>query len=224
MQSVISNSKEILLVYTSGKYAFDSEEDKKLLNETLEVEEMLSLIETVCKSPTFMRIDKMKKTLRVLKLILLGMIAAAVVLGITAKVLLDYFATSTSSSLWPLANYITAAYLAVLIFCVLMAGIIYPVEFFKLDKLFAEEAQKIMRSLEDNFYQVQFAISLVNGDFNILLRTIEFRNQGIDLKQMDYYDYIAFNNPESENFYKNRNPFEWDPYERKIKNETNSST
>ena len=31
---------------------------------------------------------------------------------------------------------------------------------------------------------------------------------------MDYYDYVNYNNPETEGFYKNKNPFLYDPFER----------
>jgi hypothetical protein len=75
------------------------------------------------------------------------------------------------------------------------------------------------KAVEDKFTGVNF--NLIYGHHcSIVVRPVSFDVKQIEIDNMDYFDFINYNSPDDDDFYKqNKNPMDCDPYQRNFKGE-----
>ncbi len=205
--------KEAILVRKGDKYAASHQSDTDLLAKFVEPDKFLEKLEKVVHDdPDFLAF---RKNLRILRCChaFVGVVGALYVAAFIASMLGDISGGKKDPY-----EYLFLG------FCVLLltffATILWMlfVEARKLRGLRERILKKLRDSVSEAFTDCAF---LINMDRSLTLRVRPLNiNQeedaDFDPEQMDYYDYINYNNPEDEDYYNKQNPYELDPHEKNI--------
>lgn len=202
--------KEALFILKGGKYIPSCEEDKTIIGKHTDAEKFEQVVNRMLENTDLIIYRKKLRIVRCLQLLIGSLILAYAL----------FFAVGLFVNLSPgsMSTYETL-YLG---FCGIMI-LFFGITLFMIyaeSRIFPKYREKILKSLRDviaeEFIEVSF---LLNIDRSLTIRARplmmgEDDEGNYDPENMDYYDYINYNNPESEDFYNKQNPYELDPHER----------
>lgn len=202
--------KEALFILKGGKYLASCEEDKRVISKHTDPEKFEEVLNKILDNTDLQIYRKKLRIVRCLQLLV-----GCLILGYFL-----FFAVGQIVNLSPgSAQTYEILYLG---FCGIMI-LFFGVTLFMIyaeSRIFPKYREKVLKSLRDliaeEFIEVSF---LLNIDRSLTVRARplmmgEDDEGNYDPENMDYYDYINYNNPESEDFYNKQNPYELDPHER----------
>ena len=209
MEILKKNKKEILIEFKGGYYVIESEKDRKYLKEYLKLESLDEILDDIIDIPQFQKARKINKTIFILQLSLL-----ITLICLIPFIIIEFYIPNIIIFDDEDFDYIVIHSLMLFQIIVLICFIILKYKF--LSPIFKDIFTKLIKTMQAKFFKAQFLINNINGGFDLLLRVVLYSNNKIKEINMDYYDYINYNNPEVEDFYLKKNPFEYDPYEKKL--------
>jgi hypothetical protein len=206
----MSKLKEALFILKGGKYVPSCPEDCSVLAKHTDADKFEAVVNRILENPDLVIYRKKLRIVRCLQLL-----AGSLMLGYAL-----FFAIGLVVNLSPgsLSTY-EMLYLG---FCGIMI-LFFAITLFMIyaeSRIFPKYREKILKALRDmvaeEFIDVSFLLNL-DRSLTIRARPLmmgEEEEGNYDPENMDYYDYINYNNPESEEFYTKQNPYELDPHER----------
>ena len=210
MKTLKANSKEILISYGIKGFKIDSRGDYKYLSEYMEIEEFESILEEFSKHADMIILKKFYNITRIIKFVLFSL---SVLLLVTIIVV---FNLSMFSVLDLMSEPVLISTYSTIILIIILIGVTVYMELFVLRAKKIAFFNKLNSKIEENFFNSQFMINNVNGGLSFLLRVVQYNTEKPSYETMDYYDYLNYHNPESDDFYKQWDPFNYDPYEMKL--------
>lgn len=202
--------KEALYTFKGGVFGPSSKADEEILKRYADPELFLKEISWIYEDTDFLRFNKSHKTMKCIQC-LVGLVTAVFFLGLMASI----FMTGRMLSEY---LYLGLCGVLILFFVALILQIYMEA------KVFGVLRKKILKKVADivseKFTETTFYI---NADRSMTLRirpmNLNEDDPMNDLENMDYYDYINYNNPEDEDYYNRQNPYELDPHEKNITEE-----
>lgn len=207
--------KEALLILKGGKYQVSHPSDTLLLDKFLkddgDTKKLLEKLEVLYTEPHFV---KFRKHLRCMK-------AFMVLVGFIMTLYCLFFVISIFTNLSPAGQLDTYEILylgfcgILMIFFILVLYMAYTEA-----KVFRACRQPILLRLK-NMVGEEFPGCYFNLNIDRHL-TIRARpsaasdTTGMDLENMDYYDYVNHHNPEDDDYYRGQNPYDFDPHEKNL--------
>jgi len=208
----MSNLKEAIYIVKGGKYVESHKSDKLLMSRFVDPEKFVEKLGLLYEDANWLRFRKHLRCIRILQ-ILTGFIILAFLLFFAAAVLADI--TPGKVDIYEL---LYLGFCGVLLIFFVMILYMAWTEAKVYQQCRKPILTKLTNMVSEEFVQCSF---LINMDRSQTLRVRplvmgEGEAGGSNIDEMDYYDYINYNNPEDDDYYNKQNPYQLDPHEKDI--------
>lgn len=210
MEILKKNKKEVLIEFKGGYYVISSEKDREYLKEYLKLELLDEILDNMIDNSSFQKARRFYKSIFILQFVLL-----ITLICLIPFIILEFYIPFINIFEDEEFDYIIINSLMLFQIIILIIFLVIKFKFFS--PLFKDLLDKLIKDMQAKFFKAQFMVNNINGGFDLLLRVVLYQNSKIKEIDMDYYDYINYNNPEVEDFYLKKNPFHYDPFEKKLK-------
>ena len=211
MDILKSNKKEIYIPLKNKEIVIASERDREYLKEYVELEEFEKILKETSADMKIRYAQQfyfISKILQVIVLIFASITLAVFILSLIIPIIRQNKKNS---------EYYLASCYVLLILILICICIGTYIDLFKIKPLKTRVIDELSEKIEETFYQTQFYIHSPGSELGMYLRIVEYHIDKPPYKEMDYYDYLTYYNPETLGFYKNSDPYSFDPYEMKLK-------
>ena len=206
--------KEAILIFKGGKYTQSHESDRKLMEQYGGIDNFIEVIDKNMRTdPEFVRFRKHLRGLRCAQMVVGGLMTAYILAFIVSLIGGDIGGGKKD----PYEYLFLGFCIIILLFFITVAWMIF-VEAKSLRPMRGKILKSVRDSIVDSITEYNF---IINMDRSLTLRVRpmnmnQLEDEENDIENMDYYDYINYNNPEDDDYYGKQNPYELDPHEKNI--------
>ena len=205
--------KEVILSLVRGKYKIRQEDEEEMLKESIDIEKFNEEIEALYKNADFRRFRRRQKFLRFIHFLQL-----LIITGFFTLLIMSFFMITDED--YSFAETLFNAFCITLI--TLFFTIIFTIfwELTILEKTRQAVLKYFTNAIQDRFLDTTFFIAC-DKYLSLRIRPIKPSDFGKKIAEsdMDYYEFINYNNPEDEDYYSKENPYKLDPFERNANEE-----
>lgn len=205
------NLKEALCVIKGGKYQFATPSDRLVIQKFVDPDAFLDKFKVLYDDANWLRCKKFLRIIKILQLLIGSLMLAYIFFFVAAMFV------SLSPGKLDTYEFLYLGFCGLLIlFFILLLYTMY-IEARVLRGCRPAIMKKFSESIQEAFTECSF---MVNVDRSLTIRTrplmlSEDEDAHYD-ENIDYYDFINYNNPEDEDYYNKQNPYELDPHEKNV--------
>ncbi len=206
-----ANLKEAMCIIKGGKYQYATPSDRLIIQRFVDPDTFLDKLKILYDDANWLRCKKFLRIVRILHLLVASIILFYAVLFIASL----FFNLSPGKLDTYEMLYLGFCGILIIFFILLLYTLYIETKVVRTSR--PAIMKKVTENVQEAFSECSF---MINVDRSLTIRTRPLMlgedEEGQYDENMDYYDFINYNNPEDEDYYNKQNPYELDPHEKNL--------